>query len=167
MEFGQLPVLESEGKFYAQSFAILRFLGMKYGYYPQDPLEAWRVDSTLDAINDLLAAFYKAAFAPVDEEEKKKLMQVFYDGAYDKFLGFMNKRIEQNSSHNYIVGDKITIADFALAAVAYATFLNDKNPNKGDMLPYVEKYPAFLNYLKGLGENDLKEHLSTRFEAPW
>ncbi len=49
-------------------------LGMKYGYYPEDVYEAWRVDSTLDAINDLLAAFYKAAFAQVDEEEKKKLM---------------------------------------------------------------------------------------------
>jgi glutathione S-transferase len=38
LEFGQLPVLECDGKFYAQSVATLRFLGAKYGYYPADPL---------------------------------------------------------------------------------------------------------------------------------
>ena len=50
-EFGQLPVLEGpSGKLYAQSAATLRYLGIKYGYYPvADPELAWRVDSTLDS----------------------------------------------------------------------------------------------------------------------
>ena len=50
LEFGQVPVLEYEGKFYAQSVSILRFLGKKYGYYPEDAHYAWRVDSTIDSL---------------------------------------------------------------------------------------------------------------------
>ena len=52
LEFGQLPALEDEGKFYCQSWAILRFLGRKYGYYPSDPEVAWKVDSVIDAVED-------------------------------------------------------------------------------------------------------------------
>ena len=53
LEFGQLPVLESDGKFYAQSHATLRFLGAKYGYYPADPFLAYQADSIIDSIGDL------------------------------------------------------------------------------------------------------------------
>ncbi len=36
-EFGQVPAVEIDGVFYTQSHATLRFLGKKYGYYPEDP----------------------------------------------------------------------------------------------------------------------------------
>lgn len=36
LEFGQLPVLERDGKFYAQSGATTRALGIHLGYYPAD-----------------------------------------------------------------------------------------------------------------------------------
>ena len=57
-EFGQLPMLEDDGKFYSQSTSILRMLGLKYGYYPADPLEGWKVDSAIDAYNDLMTKFF-------------------------------------------------------------------------------------------------------------
>ena len=55
-EFVQLPVLyvtnEATGKVkqYSQTLSILRFLGRRYGYYPEDDDEAWMVDSAMDAI---------------------------------------------------------------------------------------------------------------------
>ena len=124
LEFGQLPVLENDGKFYAQSGAILKFLGAKYGYYPQDAFTAWRIDSTLDSVNDLVQAYYKAAFTQ-DEEAKKELFKTFYETTYTKWLEVISNRLKANSSQKYIVGDKITIADIQLAALAYSTFLNE------------------------------------------
>lgn len=159
-------MLEIDGKFYAQSTAILRLLGNKYGYYPQEPMRAWRIDSTLDCIGDLLNAYYKAAFAPVSEEEKKELFKAFYEGAFTKWVAVINKRVSENTNHKYIVGETLTIADFSLAAIAYSTFYNDANPSKDVQAEIVAKYPVAEAYFKGLGEI-LKEHLSTRTPSPW
>lgn len=52
-EFGQVPAVEIDGKTYAQSTSILRLLGKQHGYYSEDPITAWRIDSTLNAILDL------------------------------------------------------------------------------------------------------------------
>ena len=62
LEFGQMPVLEVDGKFYSQSQAILRLLGKQHGYYPANAYEAWRVDSTCDSIVDIMNANYKYTF---------------------------------------------------------------------------------------------------------
>jgi glutathione S-transferase len=165
LEFGQLPALEIDGKFYAQSIAILRYLGKKYGYYPADAYESWKVDSTIDTLGDLLNAFYRAAFAP-NEETKKALFQTFYETTFPKFLDAIQKRVEGNTSKDHIVGDSITIADFALASLAYSTFLNNSNPQKDQQLAIVEKYPTLLAYFKSLGEQN-KEYLEKRPQYPW
>ena len=64
LEFGQMPVLEVDGKFFSQSGAILRLLGTRLGYYAEEPYTAWRIDSTVDSVSDLANAFYKAEFGP-------------------------------------------------------------------------------------------------------
>lgn len=46
-EFGQLPVLEMNGEYFAQTHSILRLLGKLYDFYPEDAEEAWEVDSWL------------------------------------------------------------------------------------------------------------------------
>lgn len=165
LEFGQLPALEVDGKFYAQSTAILRMLGKQHGYYPEDAYESWRVDSVIDTLGDLMNAYYKAAFAG-DEEAKKASFVIFYETTFPKFLDAMQNRVKGNSSPDHIVGDKVTIADFALGALAYSTFLNDLNTSKDTQLAIVEKYPFLLDYFKGVGEQN-KEYLETRTKYQW
>ena len=165
LEFGQVPMLEYEGKYLAQSQAAMRFLGKKYGYYPEDAYEAWRVDSTLDALADLQAAFYKAAFA-TEEEQKKGLLETFFTTTFPNWCAIMEKRLKANTSPVHFVGDKLTIADFALAAVAYSTFLNEACAGKDAQLAIVEKHPELLNYFKAMGEQ-LKDHLASRKPSPW
>ena len=165
LEFGQLPVLEHDGKFYSQSTSILRALGKIYGYYPEDAYEAWRVDSTVDFIGDLLNAYYKAAFEP-NEEKKGPLLVDFMEKTFPHFLTCIEKRIKSNTTQSYIVGEKLTIADIALAAVAYSSFLNDHNPKKDLQLAVVEKFPDALSYFKGL-RSHFAEYLDTRKPSPW
>ena len=62
LEFGQVPVLEVDGKYLSQSHSILRYLGKRFGYYPEDAHCAWKVDSLLDAVSDLSSAMMKINF---------------------------------------------------------------------------------------------------------
>ena len=64
LEFGQVPALEIDGKFYSQSISILRYIGLKYGYYPtENPEACWAIDSTIDSLVDVNNAHYKAEFS--------------------------------------------------------------------------------------------------------
>ena len=67
LEFGQLPVIEVDGKLFSQSQAILRSLGIKYGYYPSDPYQAYLADSMLDYLNDFGNARYLLFYPPKPE----------------------------------------------------------------------------------------------------
>ena len=61
LEFGQVPMLEMpDGHRFVQSWAILRYLGRIYDYYPiEDAKIAWKIDSTIDAVEDFLGAYFK------------------------------------------------------------------------------------------------------------
>lgn len=167
LEFGQLPAVEREGKFYSQSVACLRALGimLENGYYPTDAYQAYLVDSIVDAVGDIYNGYFTAAFHP-NEETKKTLLEAFLANTLPRFLAAFEKRLEGNSSPDKIVGDKHTIADFALAALAYSSFLNEANPMKAQILEVASKFPKLLDYFNGLGET-LKEHLATRKPSPW
>ena len=76
-EFGQLPAVEWDGETYTQSASILRALGQKFGYYSTDAVTMWRIDSTIDALSDLVAAIYKAVFNKHAEEQAKQFEELF------------------------------------------------------------------------------------------
>ena len=165
LEFGQVPVLEVDGKFLSQSIAILRYVGIKYGYYPTDNAEvSWAIDSTVDSLVDVMNAFYKAAFA--DEASKPELFKTYFGTTLPAWLTAINKRLLANSSKHFIVGDKITIADFAIAGFIYSLYLNDLSQAKDTVTAIVANFPELDTYFRGLGE-PLKEYLETRPKCPW
>lgn len=70
LEFGQFPVLElQDGKFLAQSFSILRYVGITTGLYPgaKEPEASWETDSVIDSLGDIMNAFYRVPFAPNEQ----------------------------------------------------------------------------------------------------
>ena len=136
LEFGQLPALERDGKMYVQSTAVIRGLGIHFGYYPEDPYHAYLVDSAVDAVGDLLAAFYKGAFAPT-EEAKTQAFSDLTNSVLPRFFGAFEKRLESNQS-GFFVGDKISIADFVIGAMAYSSFLNENSPYREILFPVAE-----------------------------
>ena len=159
LEFGQVPLLETaDGHSFVQSWAILRYLGRTYGYYPNDAELAWKIDSTIDAVEDYIVAYFKYNFEM--HEEKKAIFKEAWLKLLPIWVAAIEKRLEANGG-KYIAGDKITIADFALGAVAFNLLLNEANPHYAETMPFIKDHEVLKKYANGLKE-DLGAHLSTR-----
>ena len=160
LEFGQVPMLEVDGKHLAQSWAILRYLGRQHGYYPSDPEVAYQIDSTIDAVEDYLGAYFKFNFEQ-DAERKKAAKETFLTKFLPNWLNAIEKRLTKNSSQKYIVGDKMTIADFALGSVGHNILLNEANPTYAETWEIIKDREVLKAYATHQKE-ELKEYLASR-----
>ena len=152
LEFGQVPVLVTEdGKHYSQSVAILRFLGRQNGFYPDDALAAYNIDSTLDSLEDFVKNYFKF-HAEQDAEKKAANKESFLTKFLPAWLDAIEKRISANSTQKYIVGDKITIADFALAGFGFSFILNEANPYYAEVWEVVKDREVLKAYASNLKE---------------
>lgn len=156
LEFGQLPMLEVDGKNLVQSWSILRFLGRQHGYYPQDLETAFTIDSTIDAVEDYLAAYFKFNFE--SNEEKKAIFKENWLKMFPVWLAAIEKRLE---GKRFITGDKLTIADFALAAVGFNLLLNEANPHYAETMVLIKDHEVLKKYAANLKE-ELGEYLAAR-----
>ena len=63
----QVPCLElADGTKMGESTAILRYIGAKHNYYPNDPWLASKCDEFIEAAADVYNEIYKPHFAPED-----------------------------------------------------------------------------------------------------
>ena len=72
----------------------------------------------------------------------------------------IDKRLEANGG-KYIVGDKITIADFALAYVCFGLLLNEANAHYAETWELIKDHEILKKYTTGL-KGDLSARLSSR-----
>ena len=105
--------------------SILRYLGIRYGYYPySDPEQAWACDSAMDATKDIIDAIAKV-YRANDAELKEKMKKDIISGPYPQFLAALNKRLETSGQYQFLVGDKLSSADFLLSAFIFTLIYND------------------------------------------
>ena len=161
--YGQLPVLEKEGKFYPQSDSILRLLGREFGYYPTDAEAAYRVDNLIDLTADFRTPIMKVFFSG-SEEEKKKGFEDLVANHFPKFFGFWETKLKENSSQDFLVGDSATIADFAYLAI-YSSLINN-GQLKDALLPTLEGFPTLSAYFTTRW-NAQKEYFDSRPASPF
>ena len=112
--YGQMPILEIDGTRFAQSMAILRYVGKVTNMYPTDPIEALKVDELLDAILDIRTKISPTYSLPEAERiaARQKLAQVFLRPHLEK----LDCRVRTSvTGSGFAVGNKLTIADIALA----------------------------------------------------
>lgn len=142
LEFGQLPVIEKEGHFYPQTAAILRFLGKKFGYYPEDAKQAYYADSAVDGVADMVTKAFRGMFE-TDPEKKKELMTDLVTNYLPFWFGVYEKRLLKNeSSKKHLVGDKYTIADFAFAAWLFSSIYNEGNERREVLQGVLSSFPT-------------------------
>lgn len=112
--FGQMPILEIDGKQYAQSIPIARYLGNKYGLGGQTPEEELEIDQNVAFVNDIRAAA-AAVHYEKDEATKAKKHAENMENRYPMMVEKLVEIITKNNGH--VALGKLTWGDFVYAGL--------------------------------------------------
>ncbi|XP_045166747.1 probable glutathione S-transferase 7 [Mercenaria mercenaria] len=156
--FGQMPVLDVDGKKLAQSGAIARYVAREFGLAGKDNWEQGLVDQYMGLVEDMFTELVKGFFEK-DEEKKKELQKNMVDVVFPKFLGLFEKALDQNGG-KYFVGDALTLADLAVLN-GFDTPLKQV-PNLMDSFPKLKAHrervmaiPKLSEYIKNRKQTDI------------
>ena len=140
-EFEQLPVLQYKGKQLSQTPAIMIFLGRQFGYMAGNQSDDTDIVNILNALGDLFNTYSGWLFAKEDRQTKK---DNYYKNYIPLIFGKFEKKLKDN--RNYIVGNKLSVADFAFAGYARATLLSPTEVS--DYAPSFVSCPHFKTYIE-------------------
>ncbi|XP_068617952.1 glutathione S-transferase 2 [Battus philenor] len=154
--FGQVPILEVDGKQYAQSNAICRYLGHKYGLAGATLEEDLIIDQTVDFINDIRSKAAIVHYEP-DEAVKAKKHEDFAKNHYPFMLEKLDQIIKENNGH--LALGKLTWADFVFAGLylylkgmLQMPDLDDKYPSFKKLYDTIFSFPKIKEYVAKLPE---------------
>ncbi|KAJ8664901.1 hypothetical protein QAD02_006563 [Eretmocerus hayati] len=119
--YGQVPVLEVDGKKIHQSTAICRYIAKKCGLTGKDDWEALEIDATVDTVHDLRA---KIAAHHYESDAKAKAEKL---KAAKELVPFYVQRLDEQAKKNggYLVGGKLSWADIVFVALLdYLNFMS-------------------------------------------
>jgi len=112
--FGQFPVLQVDGETIAQTGAIARFCGKLSGLYPtKDDFAAAKVDEVIDLATDITMQM-RPALKEADPKVRIEMRRELSTTILPRWLGFLEKLLQDNGNTGLIVGDSITVADLAV-----------------------------------------------------
>ena len=112
--FKQLPVLDVDGKIFAQTGAIARFCGKLSGLYPKnDDYKAALIDQIIEGAQDIN---YLVTLSGRDKDTKRKKIarDVLATRHLPKWFQFLEDLLKQNTDSVYFVESDLTIADLAI-----------------------------------------------------
>ena len=92
----------------------------------------------------------------------EKLFELLTKGL-PNFLAKIEKRV---AGRKWIVGDRITCADFVLGALLTSTVANENNPNYYAMAHIVKSYPAVCAFIENF-KAEMKDYLASRPACPF
>ncbi|KAJ3281313.1 hypothetical protein HK104_000088 [Borealophlyctis nickersoniae] len=154
--FGQLPVLTivDGGKTtqLAQSDAILRYVGRLGKLYPDDPLEAARVDQLLGSQHDVgmqLSPTIREPSEPKKLEMRKALIAP--DSTFTLILKSIDRIVAANGNPGYAVGKSSTIVD--LVIYNFSMWLKSGMLD-GIPTTYMDQFTHIAEIIKKVGGNE-------------
>lgn len=110
--FRQLPILVVEGKIIAQTGAIARICGKLSGLYPEEMIEAGKVDQIIDTATDI-NVLLRPSMRESDPVKRKAMRVELAQNDLPKYFGYLENILTDNKSH-WFVDDKMSIADIAI-----------------------------------------------------
>jgi glutathione S-transferase len=155
-EFEQLPALESNGKRYFQSGAIVLFLAKQFGLLGSNADEEYLHTSILYSMEDITPKMYPAFYA---QTEEAKLQQEAKRKEFaEVHCPFYLKRCEARFvkyGGKYAVGDTFSLSDFIYTVFLTIVFKNDTRP---EFLPILlENAPTLSKHIENVAKNELAE----------
>ena len=112
--FKQLPVLDVDGKIFAQTGAIARFCGKLSGLYPKnDDYKAALIDQIIEGAQDI-NYLVTLSSRDKDPEKKKVARDILATRHLPKWFKFLEDLLKQNTKSVYFVENELTIADLAI-----------------------------------------------------
>ncbi|KAI9565907.1 hypothetical protein GHT06_009705 [Daphnia sinensis] len=152
--FGQVPVLEVDGKPLAQSNAIARYLARQHGLAGQNDWEQSQADMYVDCIYDLIGGT-RPIIHETDKDKQKEMFQKFLQDVVNPHLQKVEQQLINNGS-GFLVGKSITWAD-----LAYYSFFSPMMERLGeailDSTPHLKKLVAHVGSIP-----QIKKYVETR-----
>ncbi|CAG5129348.1 unnamed protein product [Candidula unifasciata] len=143
--FGQVPVVEIDGKVFGQTVAIANFFASEFGLYGKTNLDRLRIDQLVQLIEDFVQEVGKVYREP-DEAKKAELEKKVKEEAAPKYLGFIEKMLNENKGQR-LLGDSDTYGDIVIYDLV-----------TGFLGPYtataVEQSPLVKALAERIGNND-------------
>lgn len=152
------------GKHYCQSFSILRLVGKVYGGYPEDPYQAWKVDSILDGNKDFEHGYWMSGSDEMGMVHK--LSRQYAEEYLPRYFRAMTKRLEENKGQEFIFGKTFSIADASCAQIAFTYIYNELCVCSKEFQDIIDNYPVVVEYFQRLGIM-LSGYLSKRDPKPF
>mmetsp|Transcript_36908 Transcript_36908/g.48503 ORF Transcript_36908/g.48503 Transcript_36908/m.48503 type:complete len:202 (+) Transcript_36908:24-629(+) len=113
--YGGWPIWIEDGFTMNQSNAILRMLGIRLGYYTEDPDVAYQIDSMCDFIEDVVDIYFAYQLPHLVFKRDLGDEDTWFSKFWDRYLGVMEARLSDHGK-KFIAGtERPTIADFKAA----------------------------------------------------
>ena len=147
-KYGKLPVVEMDGMAMPETRSILRYICLKNGHHPTDPVPNYKVNQILDHFYDIEVAFYNAGFF-TKEEDQPEALKKFFHTTFASSVAVMEDTLKENVSQDYLVGDKLTAADVVYVDFVYSQVLNSNYGGRdAENKEILKKFPLFNAYIE-------------------
>ncbi|CAH1778726.1 unnamed protein product [Owenia fusiformis] len=139
--YGQLPILEVDGKVLGQSVAIARFAARETGMLGENSFDMAVADSVVDSVGDVSQSLYQAHFEK-DDAKKAEMMKKIKSETVPNWCAAMEKLI----AGDYVVGSKMTWADIGIYQLVSG--LQERMQDEEEKNATKTKYPKLIQLVE-------------------